>query len=321
MNKQLKVLHVTNAFPNAKNTSKGIFIKSQIESLQKINIQVKIFVIDGIESKVNYFKAFFQLRRIIKEEKFDLIHAHHVFCGIIVYFSSKCPTIVSFLGSDVKEKFKNKLVNWLVRKDLKFIFKSKVMLKSVRISEEKYKIIPNGLNLSLFPVTPKADARQKLGLDLNKFYILFISAVSIHRPVKRYKLAEESVKYFKEKYNKNIEIHAFSDIPQDKLYLYYNAYDCFLLTSVSEGSPNAVKEAIFCNLPIISVDVGDVKERIRNLENSFIVKDNSYDISEAINEVMKNNSRSNGRETIQSLDEVVIAKNIYKYYLETIESF
>ena len=100
---------------------------------------------------------------------------------------------------------------------------------------------------------------------------------------------------------------------------YYNAADVLLLTSLSEGSPNIIKEAMACNCPIVSTDVGDVKENIYNTEGCFI---SSYDPSDIANKIQKasnyGKSRTNGRENITHLNNNIVAKQILNIYNEAV---
>jgi glycosyltransferase involved in cell wall biosynthesis len=96
--------------------------------------------------------------------------------------------------------------------------------------------------------------------------------------------------------------------------LYLNASDCLLVCSNSEGSPMIVKEALACNLPIVSVDVGDVKERIKNVSQSKIVSKNYKEIAGVISNIFNSNKRSNGRKNLKFLSEQEVAERIAKIY-------
>jgi glycosyltransferase involved in cell wall biosynthesis len=103
-------------------------------------------------------------------------------------------------------------------------------------------------------------------------------------------------------------------IPPERVPLLMNAADCLLVTSRSEGSPVVVKEALACNLPIVSVDVGDVAERLRGVWPSFIVERDPKQIARALIEVLSAKKRSNGRERVAELSETRIAERIRSIY-------
>jgi len=58
--------------------------------------------------------------------------------------------------------------------------------------------------------------------------------------------------------------------PTSRCRFWLNASDALLLTSMHEGSPTVVKEALACGLPVVSVDVGDVAERIEGIEGCHL---------------------------------------------------
>jgi glycosyltransferase involved in cell wall biosynthesis len=53
--------------------------------------------------------------------------------------------------------------------------------------------------------------------------------------------------------------------------LYMSASDTLLLTSSHEGSPTVVREALANGLPVVSTDVGDVRERIQGVPGCAVV--------------------------------------------------
>ena len=69
-----------------------------------------------------------------------------------------------------------------------------------------------------------------------------------------------------------------------------------------------------CNCPIISTDVGDVKDIIKNTEGCFIAKNDPIDISLKIQEALKFNKNTLGRMNIKHLDNEIIADSIIDIY-------
>ena len=115
------------------------------------------------------------------------------------------------------------------------------------------------------------------------------------------------------------KLHILSNIEQSNLIYYYNAADVLLLTSLSEGSPNVIKEALACNCPVISTDVGDVKDLIKDVHNSYIVDAIDLDIIEKINKIEQSSKNSNGRSSIKHLDINITSKKMYNYYHEVMK--
>jgi glycosyltransferase involved in cell wall biosynthesis len=114
------------------------------------------------------------------------------------------------------------------------------------------------------------------------------------------------------------ELHGETSPKQIPLYL--NAADCLLLTSQFEGSPNIVKEAMACNLPVVSVDVGDVAERLKGVHPSCIVARDPAEIAKAVESVLALGVRSNGREHVAHLSEAEIARKICSIYNSVVYS-
>ena len=76
-----------------------------------------------------------------------------------------------------------------------------------------------------------------------------------------------------------------------------NCADVFVFASFYEGSPNVIKEAIACNIPVISTDVGDVKNVLDGVDNCYIVKRDEKDFSKKILLVL-NSKKTNIREKV-----------------------
>jgi len=189
----------------------------------------------------------------------------------------------------------------------------KTIVKSIElynnIACSNLSIIPNGVDFSNYYPIEKTNALEKLGWDKSKKHILFSS--NPERPEKNYQLAKAAIDLLK---NEMLEVHFLMNLSQTEMPFYYNAADCLLLTSFYEGSPNVIKEAMACNCPIVSTDVGDVKEIITNVKGCCLTTFDKKDVALKISEALKYNQRTNGSEVIKHLDSRIIADKLVDIY-------
>ena len=174
-------------------------------------------------------------------------------------------------------------------------------------------IIPCGVNLDLMVPMQRFSARKKLNLSLDKKYLLFPG--NPLNPIKRYDMFVDVLEVL-QKDGLLVEKLVLKSIPHNMMPLYYNASDVLVLVSDSEGSPTVVKEAMACNLPIVFVDVGDVKEVIGDIEGCYRAKRQPEDIAKKIKLVLRRNKRTNGREKIKHLRLEYIAHKVISVYKE-----
>tara|TARA_B110000483_G_scaffold80178_1_gene99777 strand:+ start:7215 stop:8138 length:924 start_codon:yes stop_codon:yes gene_type:complete len=255
------------------------FIIEQVESLKKIDIHIEYFLIKG-KGWTGYLKSLSKLKKKIKNKKFNLIHAHYGLSGLLATLQRKIPVIITFHGSDINI---NKNYKWSFiasRLSSKNIFVHKDQPKKLKVMLNEKDIIPCGINLKIFQPKDKVALRKKLNWDQNKVYILFSS--SFDKPVKNVNLAYKSTQNIKN--SELIELKNYTKIELSNL---MNAADLLLVTSFSETGPLIVKEAIACNCPVVSTDVGDVKEIIVKRKNSFVTSYNPKEIEAVIKKVIK----------------------------------
>lgn len=295
------------------------FIRSQGESLKRNGINLDFFSIQGSGIK-NYFKHIFILKRFLKKNKYDIIHAHYGLCGWVSLLTfTKIPIIVSFMGDDLygdaNYKGKKRLsdfvfnfFNLLLQFPVDFIIvKSKNLAKHV-IRKKKMQIIPNGVDFDFFKPIARSKAIKELSIsDKNKKYILFLGSRS--NPRKNFPLLEKALKKLSD-----VDILSPFPISAEKIPLYLNLADVLVLTSFKEGSPNVIKEAMACNCPIVSTDVGDVKDVIGNTEGCFITSFNKEDVAKNIVNALAFNKRTSGRNNIGHLEINEVAKRIIRIY-------
>lgn len=306
-------------------------VKNQGDSLIRQHIDLHFFPIKGKGIK-SYMIHFFKLKKALASNQFDLIHAHYGLSGIICYLAHKHEkTIISYMGSDligvVNKRgnyglFGKILVNlnkWFAGKYDHVIVKSQQLSKKLKPTI-KCDIIPNGVDLTTFCETSKIDARRRLNIALDKKIIIFVADPA--RPEKNYKLAQEAVKRLQDD---SIHLILVYGMTPDQLVLYYNAADVLLLTSKHEGSPNIIKEAMACNCPVVSTDVGDVRWIFGDTQGYYIALSRPEDIAKKLRfalEFSKTNDRTKGSDRIVELglDSDTIAKKILAIYNRVLSS-
>jgi teichuronic acid biosynthesis glycosyltransferase TuaC len=318
----MKVLMVTNMYPSAQKPHSGSFIKSQIDSIRREGIDVDVLYLDTKSKQYNYIKGWYTIFKKSWDQSFDLIHAHYGYCGMVSKLQFRLPVIVSYCGGDVLGSPNIKGEKTLFDKimlPLGWILSMVVSAAIVKSQEMKDRlprtqnifVIPNGVDFDFFTLMKKSVARKKVGLAKNKKYILFPANPSWIR--KCYPVAKEAVDILKQKGN-NVELVVLHSKPQKTVPAYMNACDALVLTSYWEGSPNVIKEAMACNLPVVSVDVGDVAQILDGCQGCYIVKRDATDVAAKLEIVLGENRRTNGRECIQDLEIQTIARKIRRLY-------
>lgn len=275
----MRVLIVTNMFPTEKRPVFGIFVKEQVDSIRRYHpdVEYDVYSIDGggvqgaskwISLK-NYINSIIAVDRIVRKGAYDLIHVHYGFSGLFLLnpFRKRIPTLVTLHGGDIQPEQKKQFQVFATRRLLKnanfAITLNERMDKIAHHYIKNTKIVPCAANTDFFtPVVKDATNTKPL--------VIFPSDKT--RFVKNYPLFLETINVLKEKYEiecMTSEVHKMSRSQVRDLY--YKA-DLMLMTSISEGSPQVVKEAMACNLPVVSTPVGDVEILLQNVRDSGVSK-------------------------------------------------
>ncbi len=265
----MRILHITNNFPTLNFPIFGIFIKEQIESLNNLGAENEVFFINSREEgKGAYFRSLWKLRRLLKQNRYDIIHCHHSFSGIIFLLSGRWYKARRLLSYQSDPRNEGGLLLFKVL----YLFFNRIILKNKPKNESRLKIVhlPNGVNTSFFVPMDKNQCKEKLGLDKSKRYILFMDSYN-RRPCKRIDRYSETLSILREKYrHDDLEPLVLTNTARNLIPAYINASDLHLLTSDFEGSPNSVKECMACNVPVVSTPVGNVSDLLKNVEGSFV---------------------------------------------------
>lgn len=241
---------------------------SQGESLKCIGISLEYYSIDA-KGITGYLKHLIPLSKVIRKGNFDIIHAHYSLCGFLVTLASPISSkiVVSLMGSFKAYTLKYYLIRILGKYRWKaVIVKSKRMQEQIGLS--KPFLIPNGVQLSRFDNQLNRD-KLKAKLNFSTYNKLVIFVSNPERPEKNYRLCEESVKKLNDANVKLITV--FNKTPNE-VAEYMQIADVLMLTSLSEGSPNVIKEAMAACCPIVTTNVGDVEYLLDGLEGTYIMK-------------------------------------------------
>ena len=308
----MRVLVVTNMFPTDGNPTSGVQVKLQTESLKRQGIDIDILFMNVRDSrlKLNYIKGAWYVFWRTLLNRYDVIHSHFGLSGLVARFQFMAPIVVSFTGGDVMHPYVGK-VSRLVSKIVDASIVKSEQMKKFLGNNDAY-VIPNGVDLSLFRPMPLDEARECLGLDQGKKYILFVG--DKHGKVKRFDIIKRAFNIVKENYEGAVDLMTIYRRPQDEIPLYMNACNVLILTSNWEGSPNCIKEAMACNLPIVTADVGDVREVINDTKNCYICEREPSDIANGLLKVLRSNGRTDGREKIKHLSHANVTRNIIGVY-------
>jgi glycosyltransferase involved in cell wall biosynthesis len=268
-----------------------------------------------------------QLRQRLTNHPVDLVHAHYSYTGMVARTQWQVPVVVTYHGDDLLgtvnvQGRKTQLSRLVVtagrvlgRLADAVIVQSKEMARQLKREDDVY-IIPHEVDFETFRPVEREHARAILGLEPWKKYLLFAANPAI--PVKRFPFAKAAAQRLSQ-CDPAVELIVVYTETQDRLALYMNACDALVFPSFQEGSPNIVKQAMACNLPIVATDVGDVREVIGKTEGCFICNPEVTEFAEKLREILRHRARTQGREHIHHLDRCAVARRVIQVYENTLK--
>ena len=134
------------------------------------------------------------------------------------------------------------------------------------------------------------------------------------REEKRFQLTQQAVARVQEVLP-DVELVLLTGKPHDQVPPYMSACDALIITSAAEGSPMVIKEAMACNLPIVSCDVGDVPDVIGNTPGCYICRNKTAeDVALHLQRALDFGGRTEGRQAVESYSMPAIAGRLMDYY-------
>jgi teichuronic acid biosynthesis glycosyltransferase TuaC len=247
----VRVLVVTNFMPDPSAPQRGRWVRDQVDEVRRRGVEVDVF--EFARGRGEYLPAARRLRSLLRRERFDLVHAHYGLAGWVARLAGAKPLVVTFHGTDVRHHLVGPLSHRLAwRIDLvagvsRALFEpedGRPGLPAVPGSA----VLPCGPDLRRFKPIPREQARLELGLDPDRACLFFPANPS--RPEKRHDRAAEVAAACQ------ADLITGGSIEPERMPLWLNAANAVLVTSDYEGFGMAAVEALACEVPVLSTDVG-----------------------------------------------------------------
>ena len=286
------------------------FVTEQVAALEEVGVECKMFPVKSN----NYLRYYSELKRTIRSFRPDIVHAHYGLCGLLANLQRRVPVVTTYHGSDINDPQVRRLSKMAIRFSAYNVFVSQKNIDLVR-PKKNFALIPCGINLSDFPSVGKAEARGQIGLAKDGKYVLFAGAFG--NLIKNASLAQAAVSQLP-----GVQLLELKGYSRPQVALLMQAVDAMLMTSITEGSPQVVKEAMACGCPIVSVDVGDVKERVNGVEGCFV--SNSFkpeELASLLDKALSFGMRTDGRSAVirDGLTGEVVATRLKEVYNQVLK--
>jgi teichuronic acid biosynthesis glycosyltransferase TuaC len=332
----VRILAVTNIYPTPATPVLGTYVEQQVQGLRQIGLEVEVFFVDRSgNGMTTYLRLGQRVAQRVRELQPHLVHIMYggIMANVVTTHVTDRPVVVSFCGSDLLGEEMGGAVRRVLsgcgtlasrraaRRANGVIVKSKNLWEAlpgdVR-SDSKVRIIPNGVDLDRFKPLDRNTCRRALGWDPESFHVVFASATG--DPLKRPQLARTAVNILQQSSGVRCELHIIQRVPHLQIPVWLNASDVLLLTSLREGSPNIVKEALACDLPVVSVDVGDVKERLEGIEGCYLARPDPTHLAACLRAVLLGQRRVAGHVKMYGLSLPAVAQQISSLYEGIVQS-
>jgi teichuronic acid biosynthesis glycosyltransferase TuaC len=311
----MRVLAITNMWPSPARPATGALVAQQVDGLRRMGVDIEVLHIDrGLHGMRAYASVRGQCREAARAHRAEVVHVMYggILAALVTYAISDMPVIVSFCGSDLLgeplSRPARRLLAWAgvqasrraAVRAARIIVKSRNLCEALpaRVERHRVRVIPNGVDLNRFQPLDRADCRTRLGWRADMFHILFpkTNGASVKRPA----LARDALDRLR-RLGVSADLHDLAGVPHADVPVWMNASDALLLTSAHEGSPNVVKEALACDLPVVSVDVGDVRERIGTVQGCHVAEADPVALAGKLYHVVQGPRRVDGRSHMRAL--------------------
>jgi teichuronic acid biosynthesis glycosyltransferase TuaC len=314
-------------YPTEEHPTDGTFVAAQVESLREAGVETDLLFLDRLEGGRQVYRDLANTARArVGSFEPDLVHVMYggVMSAVVTKAIRERPVLVSFCGSDllgigggaVKKlsgRFGVAASRRAAVRAAGIVVKSENLLNALPsgVDHSRVWLLPNGVDMRRFRPMDKVECQGRLGWDPTRRHVLFPADPG--RPEKRFALAEASVAHLNRR-GADVELNVLKDVPHEEVSSWLNAADAVLVTSTHEGSPNVVKEALACNVPVVSVEVGDVRARIVGIDGCFIADATAEDLAAKLGQVFEREEAIEARPQVQEISLERVAQKLQEIY-------
>jgi glycosyltransferase involved in cell wall biosynthesis len=323
---EASVLTVVNVWPEPDAPARAPFVRVCVAGLAASGVKHDLLYVRGYRGAHCYLLgcAAMALLPLARPGKYSLVHSHAGETAFAARFFWGGPVLATYWGSDLqglggqgdlRSKARFAITSRLQRLHALAMTATTTKTKQMeallpRRARARNWVIPDGIDVSRFTPVDRAEARAALGWPPEDPTIITVGRRSAE---KRVWLAEEAAGLAAREIE-SLRWLSVSDVAPEQMPLYYNAADLLLHTAASEGSPNVIKEAMACNLPVLATAVGDIPDLLEDVDPSATCDARPDAFAREIVRILRDGRRSNGREHVSALRvEVSTAKTLECY--------
>jgi teichuronic acid biosynthesis glycosyltransferase TuaC len=305
-----------------------VFARRQAAALAEQGFWVEIFDLRSRTSPGVLFGEFFRFRRTIRTFRPRVIHAHYgtVTAMFAALGAGRIPLVITYRGSDLNRvpsarglrPAAGRLLSQIAALRASHVVCVSRQLKNLLWSRHaRVTVLPSGVDPEIFRPELRKMLRKELGWREEERVVLFNAGQDASN--KRLDLAQSAVQEAS-RWASPVRLEVLDgSVEPARIPAMMNAANCLLVTSDAEGSPTIVQEALATNLPVVSVDVGDISERLEGVTCSHVAPREPQALGRALADVLSPPRRSDGRRKAEEFSSARIARELGRLYYELLE--
>ena len=308
----LRVLVLTNMYPTAEEPEFGCFVKDQVDDLRALGVAVDVLSFDGRARRSRYLGAARRLRGRLRGRRYDIVHAHYGLTGAVAALQLRAPVVTTFHGSDAWIPWE-RAVSRAVARRTQPIAVAPVIAESLGVRDAP--VIPCAVDLSRFTPVDRTAARRSLGWPAEPLCVLLPAARGDATKVfrKQVHVFDATVDRLRGD-GEQVFAATLDGLSREGVALAMSAADVAVMTSLWEGAPVGVKEALACETPVVSVRVGDVPDVVAGLPGCAVVPRDPAALAAAVKRALRAGRSRRLRESMQAYGRRQIAERVIDVY-------